>query len=1781
MADIKATLILDSKPFSDGLKEALAEAQAWRRKMEGVLNFNPLERMREAMQAVNEAVGKATDTKPVEDFSKAVDDVAQKMAAADQAAQTFDNISDSTEAASKSSEDFAKWVDEVRARIAAMNEQAAAAAAAADDLGQEQEKAGQAARKAAADQEELEDVIRVLGLRMRGTRDEYAAMESTGQQFEERTKTTAASLRGLKENFELTEEQIQKVDRALAYGERGLASYHGKASRLGLAATVQIGIQNSLANSLRGMGPAGAVAAGGLGLVSGALAGLNQPLTAANFRLTNLLNIARRIPAILGLATAAALALGGVALTRAANASAKLAQEIDVATYRTGLSVEAFQEYTYAAQQAGVETSLLTTTLQRLQRRAADAHQGNAGLAAAFAELGVSLTDSNGRLLGTEQLLDQVADGLAGVTNNADKLRLAFRIFDTEGAKFLPLLSLGSEGMRELRNEARELGLVISGDAVMSLRQYQQTVQQLGKQFEAARTEIAAAFLPILQNMLLPLLQLQVVPLLQQAADRVRDFTTRFLEAGEAGKEFRARIIGLVSPVLRIGDAIIGIGKGIGSFVTFVLAHFQALGAAIGTLSVQFEDWFRRMRSMTSALAALARGDFARAAREFRALDFSNPFDPAAVRASAEDAARELLAFSDRMGDEAGAHLARAFLNRYEGLADGLAAATAKAAARGLTPLVDGADDGSAALARLQEQAERTAKTFEDRLMGIEIGMLDGESRELAQLAVQFRDMRDAIAEAAVENAEFAAKAEGLIARSFELEQRRILEIQESYARKRQEEAEKQGQELAAAIADRERAIVDTQTRGRLNQAQALALEHQRRMQDAEAMYAGLIQKAAEYGHDTTRLEQLRVTELLAIQQGYERDVQAIYDDLYAQIEDRQHDLVRAAAEARGDDMAVFGLDFDAATRRIDAYYKRVREEAKGNAELLAVFDEQELAERLHARETYWRDVTQLTTERGKTLAELEADLARQRAELDGDAAGLAQLRAAEEIRTIQQKYDELEQRFAHHAGALAEIAEARNEELALANERMARNMQGIADEAFAESLSPAIDALISDLNSASRETLKSIRTQLGGWRQAYGSNGEVVKLIDAALSNVGGRLRQVNEETRKHIEDLLTSARRLSGALAGEDTRRGLSTLETDLLNASERMQELKDLQAEMAAALPTAFGEQRTRLVTEIAQLDEDMRAIYRNSVADAEKMARDAMKAYQDGLEAAQRDISASAAQLLQADVDRVLRRISDVQTNALNEARTNLVRQIANLQAVGFDQASLAPLREQLAQLDAVLARSARSMAEFASAQHQNLREVAQAVLSTDQAEKVANQTYMETIRLRRAAVIEAREQGAAVEEVAQVTQALTQAQLQYIASLQGQVSRLQALKGEYSGIYGTVSDLADLLGRAIPPEVLEAQEKLALSLLDGVKAAQEAGQTFDQYSASLDAATSAWQDYESASRQALQQELADLEAITRTGVIPVSRMQETAQRIAEQFEIPVREAFDRIRAFTKGELEDPFGDVEFQRPDILSDIFENLNVEAAKTPEVLSQIDDEIGRLEAKVESLKQLIAFDLDFESVGQQLVSGYSDVIDQMGAITEETFTEAAGQAVEAFTKRLADERSRLQEELESQLGSAAEAAGLTAGEGMMTAFARGIDANRDAVKNAVERALADIRAMLPSSDAKVGPLSDLTASGRTFFKTWMGGVQDGHARALRSMDQMLGKLSPSASLLMAGGGAGAAGGVGSAPINVNVDGRTVNPAPGPLAADARTLARTAAREVAVQLTMRGRRRR
>jgi len=161
------------------------------------------------------------------------------------------------------------------------------------------------------------------------------------------------------------------------------------------------------------------------------------------------------------------LALSGVGMSALIKNAIDAGDEIQKLSTRLGASSEALSQYKFVAEQTGVEFKALTMAWQRQTRRISEAAVGTGEAVKALDELGLSAKRLND--LSPEAQFEVLADALNGVASQQDKVRLAFKFWDSGGVKLLQTVNGGADAMRAMRMEADSLGLTLTSEDTMGL----------------------------------------------------------------------------------------------------------------------------------------------------------------------------------------------------------------------------------------------------------------------------------------------------------------------------------------------------------------------------------------------------------------------------------------------------------------------------------------------------------------------------------------------------------------------------------------------------------------------------------------------------------------------------------------------------------------------------------------------------------------------------------------------------------------------------------------------------------------------------------------------------------------------------------------------------------------------------------------------------------------------------------------------------------------------------------------------------------------------------------------------------------------------------------------------------------------------------------------------------------------------------------------------------------------------------------------------------------------
>lgn len=282
-------------------------------------------------------------------------------------------------------------------------------------------------------------------------------------------------------------------------------------------------------------------------------------------------------------ATAIAVAMRGV-INEADNLG-KMSQKI-------GIPVEELSRLKHAAELSGLSLDQMSTAVGRLSRNMADVAAGAGGTAArAFDQLGISVTNADGSLRSSTQVMAEMSDRFAAMPDGAEKTALAMQLMGRSGAEMIPMLNGGSEALRAMMAEADQLGIVISTRTAKAAEAFNDNMDRVRKAISGIVIQLTAEMLPHLERFSEALVDVaKNSDLLKSASESLTTFLKYVvdvaIQAAAAVRSITAEISGLGEAVSRMSS-----GDFSGAWDAFLAGQRESLRLFAEQKAMRDELW--------------------------------------------------------------------------------------------------------------------------------------------------------------------------------------------------------------------------------------------------------------------------------------------------------------------------------------------------------------------------------------------------------------------------------------------------------------------------------------------------------------------------------------------------------------------------------------------------------------------------------------------------------------------------------------------------------------------------------------------------------------------------------------------------------------------------------------------------------------------------------------------------------------------------------------------------------------------------------------------------------------------------------------------------------------------------------------------------------------------------------------------------------------------------------------------------------------------------------------
>lgn len=264
-------------------------------------------------------------------------------------------------------------------------------------------------------------------------------------------------------------------------------------------------------------------------------------------------------------AVSAAAVAAGKALVNMSVEGAAYADDVLTTATQTGIAADKLQEYMYAAELVDVSTETLTKSMAKQIKSMKAVQDGTKLSVEAYEKLGVQATNTDGSLRDSDTVYWEIIDALGKMKNETERDAIAMQILGKSAQELNPLIEAGAGRMKELGEEARKAGYVMSEELLAAYGELDDKLQYLEVGATAAKNALGTVLLPVLTD------------LAGTGTDLLGEFSNAVLAAdGDIGK---------ISDI--IGDML---PKALDAIMEYIPELLEIIGEIAGSLITAIAD---------------------------------------------------------------------------------------------------------------------------------------------------------------------------------------------------------------------------------------------------------------------------------------------------------------------------------------------------------------------------------------------------------------------------------------------------------------------------------------------------------------------------------------------------------------------------------------------------------------------------------------------------------------------------------------------------------------------------------------------------------------------------------------------------------------------------------------------------------------------------------------------------------------------------------------------------------------------------------------------------------------------------------------------------------------------------------------------------------------------------------------------------------------------------------------------------------------------------------------
>ncbi len=251
-----------------------------------------------------------------------------------------------------------------------------------------------------------------------------------------------------------------------------------------------------------------------------------------------------------------------VDITKQRTNAADTALQHQVLTNKIAATKIEIAQLTATMEKNGDSTGKIATHIQGLQLNMQAYQKQLTDTAGPLDKIGVSTQTATGANKSFNDILLEVSDKFKTMPDGAEKTATAIELFGRSGTELVKVLNLGSDGIKELENNAEKLGLTLTENNIVAVNKYIKSQKELKDTNDALKISVGSLTAPVLT-----------------------EFNKKLNELALKAVGTQSPIKDLATYVLAFGGPVLGASSAITGFIGNLVAAAPALRGFVGLLA--------------------------------------------------------------------------------------------------------------------------------------------------------------------------------------------------------------------------------------------------------------------------------------------------------------------------------------------------------------------------------------------------------------------------------------------------------------------------------------------------------------------------------------------------------------------------------------------------------------------------------------------------------------------------------------------------------------------------------------------------------------------------------------------------------------------------------------------------------------------------------------------------------------------------------------------------------------------------------------------------------------------------------------------------------------------------------------------------------------------------------------------------------------------------------------------------------------------------------------------